>query len=149
MPLPKRFPDRKPIAPVRAEAAALDVDAEGSEHRLAGRVLARRDMGKLMFLDLVDRSGRIQLIVRPDELGGVDVDIHTSASIGIAMFPGDGKSVETLIANADAAMYCAKQRGRNNIQCYTARMNAVTQDKVKLESDLHEALAQRQFELHY
>ena len=37
--------------------------------------MARRDMGKLMFLDLVDRSGRIQLLVRPDELGGVDVDL--------------------------------------------------------------------------
>src|SRR5919201_1047513 len=76
MPLPKRFPGRVEIAVVRAEAEALDADAEGNtEHRLAGRVLARRDMGKLMFLDLVDRSGRIQLLVRPDELGGVDVDL--------------------------------------------------------------------------
>jgi EAL domain-containing protein (putative c-di-GMP-specific phosphodiesterase class I) len=46
-------------------------------------------------------------------------------------------------------MYCAKQRGRNNIQCYASGMNSVTQDKVKLESDLHEALALRQFELYY
>src|ERR671936_399835 len=76
MPLPKRFPGRVEIAVVRAEAEKLDVDAEGStEHRLAGRVLARRDMGKLMFLDLVDRSGRIQLLVRPNELGGVDIDL--------------------------------------------------------------------------
>jgi lysyl-tRNA synthetase class 2 len=76
MPLPKRFPNRDQIATVRAEADALEPDAEASTtRRLAGRVLARRDMGKLMFLDLVDRSGRIQLIVRPDELGGVDVDL--------------------------------------------------------------------------
>jgi lysyl-tRNA synthetase, class II len=76
MPLPKRFPDRVPIAAVRAEAERLDAGAEGSgEHRLAGRVLARRDLGKLMFLDLVDRSGRLQLLVRPDELGGVDLDL--------------------------------------------------------------------------
>src|SRR5919201_7043230 len=76
MPLPKRFPGRVEIAVVRAEAEALDADAEGSnEYRIAGRVLARRDMGKLMFLDLVDRSARIQLLVRPDELGGVDVDL--------------------------------------------------------------------------
>jgi lysyl-tRNA synthetase class 2 len=76
MPLPKRFPDREPIAAVRAEAEALQAGAEGSaKHRLAGRVLARRDLGKLMFLDLVDRGGRIQLLVRPDELGGVDVDL--------------------------------------------------------------------------
>jgi lysyl-tRNA synthetase class 2 len=76
MPLPKRFPNRDEIATVRAEADALEPDAEAGEtRRLAGRVLARRDMGKLMFLDLVDRSGRIQLLARPDELGGVDVDL--------------------------------------------------------------------------
>jgi lysyl-tRNA synthetase class 2 len=73
---PKRFPDREEIAGIRAEAAELEPGAEGSTpHRAAGRVLARRDMGKLMFLDLVDRSGRIQLLVRPDELGGVDLDL--------------------------------------------------------------------------
>jgi lysyl-tRNA synthetase class 2 len=74
--LPKRFPDREEIALVRAEAAELEPGVDGEqEHRLAGRVLARRDMGKLMFLDLVDRSARIQLLVRPDELGGVEVDL--------------------------------------------------------------------------
>jgi lysyl-tRNA synthetase, class II len=73
---PKRFPDREEIAGIRAEAAELEPGAEGdARHRVAGRVLARRDMGKLMFLDLVDRSGRIQLLVRPDELGGVDLDL--------------------------------------------------------------------------
>src|SRR6266487_4116977 len=76
MPLPKRFPNRDEIATVRAEADVLEPDAEaGATRRLAGRVLARRDMGKLMFLDLVDRSGRIQLLLRPDELGGVNVDL--------------------------------------------------------------------------
>src|ERR671936_1397243 len=76
MPLPKRFPGRAEIAVVRAEAEALDVDAAGTtEHRIAGRVLARRDMGRLMFLDLVDRSGRIQLLVRPDDVGGGDLDL--------------------------------------------------------------------------
>ena len=56
--LPKRFPDRDEIAAVRAEADALEDGVEGAdERRLAGRVLARRDMGKLVFLDLVDRSG--------------------------------------------------------------------------------------------
>ena len=75
MQLPKRFADREDIAAVRAEAEGLEPEAEGGEHRVAGRVLARRDMGKLMFLDLVDRSGRIQLLARPDELGGIDVDL--------------------------------------------------------------------------
>src|SRR5438132_2633581 len=74
--LPKRFPDREEIAAVRAEAEELEPGSEGkSEHRVAGRILARRDMGNLMFLDLVDWSGRIQLLVRPVELGGVDLDL--------------------------------------------------------------------------
>jgi lysyl-tRNA synthetase, class II len=76
MSLPKRFHDRAEVATVRAEAERLDADTESNaERRLAGRVLARRDLGKLMFLDLVDRSGRIQLLVHPDELGGVDLDL--------------------------------------------------------------------------
>jgi lysyl-tRNA synthetase, class II len=76
MSLPKRFPDRVEVAAVRAEAEKLEPDQEGTtEHRLAGRVMARRDMGKLMFLDLVDRSGRIQLLVRPDDVDAPDIDL--------------------------------------------------------------------------
>jgi lysyl-tRNA synthetase, class II len=75
MTLPHRFPDREEIAAVRAEAETLDPQATGAEHALAGRVMGRRDMGKLVFLDLVDRSGQIQLLAQPDELGGLDVDL--------------------------------------------------------------------------
>ena len=61
--LPKRFPDREEIASVRAEAEKAEPGQTlDSSHRVAGRVLGRRDLGKLAFLDLVDRSGRIQLI---------------------------------------------------------------------------------------
>jgi lysyl-tRNA synthetase, class II len=78
---PKRFPDRDEIALVRTEADALGVEAEGAdERRLAGRVLARRDMGKLVFLDLVDRSGRIQLLC-PEARTGV-VDVHLGDVVG-------------------------------------------------------------------
>jgi lysyl-tRNA synthetase class 2 len=74
MAAPKRFPDRDEIARVRAEAEALEPGGEGeTTRRLAGRVMARRDMGKLVFLDLVDRSGRIQLFCRPEELGELDI----------------------------------------------------------------------------
>ena len=75
MTLPHRFPDRDEIAAVRAEAETLEPQARGAEHVLAGRVMGRRDMGKLVFLDLVDRSGQIQLLAQPDELGGLDVDL--------------------------------------------------------------------------
>jgi lysyl-tRNA synthetase class 2 len=73
---PKRFPDRDEIAAVHAEAGALEPGEEGpEERRLAGRVLARREMGKLVFLDLVDRSGRIQLLCPADRTGPVDVHL--------------------------------------------------------------------------
>jgi diguanylate cyclase (GGDEF)-like protein len=76
-------------------------------------------------------------------------DIHTSASVGIALYPQDGNSVESLMAHADAAMYCVKQHGRNDLQFFAAGMDAATQDRGKLESDLHQALARDQFVLHY
>ena len=74
--LPKRFPDRAEIATVRAEAEPLEAgqEAEGPR-RIAGRVMARRDMGKLVFLDLVDRSGRIQLLCAQERTGPIDVDL--------------------------------------------------------------------------
>jgi lysyl-tRNA synthetase class 2 len=74
MAAPKRFPDRDEVAAVRAEAEGVEPGGEAeTSRRLAGRVMARRDMGKLVFLDLVDRSGRIQLFCQPDELGELDV----------------------------------------------------------------------------
>ena len=73
--LPKRFPDRVEIVAVRAEAEPLEPGQEAeTKRRLAGRVMARRDMGKIVFLDLVDRSGRMQLLCPVDRTGQVDVD---------------------------------------------------------------------------
>ena len=77
------------------------------------------------------------------------VEVHTSPSIGIAVYPRDATNIEVLLAHADAAMYCAKQRGRNNFQCFTPEMTTATQEKVQLETDLHVALEHKQFELHY
>ena len=74
--LPKRFPDRAEIASVRAEAEPLEAGQEAEKtRRIAGRVMARRDMGKLVFLDLVDRSGRIQLLCAQERTGPIDVDL--------------------------------------------------------------------------
>ena len=76
--LPKRFPDRDEIAAVRASAEQLEAGAhdESKSFRLAGRVMARREMGQITFLDLVDRSGRMQLLA-----GKVDVDRTLSDDI--------------------------------------------------------------------
>ncbi len=74
--LPKRFADRVEVAAVRIEAGELEpgVSADSSR-RLAGRVLGRRELGKLTFLDLVDRSGRIQLFCEEPVLGELDLDL--------------------------------------------------------------------------
>jgi diguanylate cyclase (GGDEF)-like protein len=77
------------------------------------------------------------------------IDVHISPSIGIAFYPRDGATVDALLARADAAMYSAKERGRNNVQWYAEGMTTATQDRVRLESELHEALRSGQFELHY
>jgi lysyl-tRNA synthetase class 2 len=83
---PKRFPDRDEIAAVHAEAATLEAGAEGpEERRLAGRVLARRDLGKLVFLDLVDRTGRIQLLCPLARTG--EVDVHLGDIVGVVGHP--------------------------------------------------------------
>jgi diguanylate cyclase len=77
------------------------------------------------------------------------IDVHVSPSVGVSFYPRDGANVDTLLARADAAMYSAKERGRNNVQCYAEGMSTLTQERVKLESELHAALQQGQFELHY
>ncbi|MDP2810561.1 MAG: EAL domain-containing protein [Rhodocyclaceae bacterium] len=76
-------------------------------------------------------------------------ELHTTPSIGIAVFPDDGDSAETLMRNADAAMYHAKSAGRNNVQFFTAAMNQAARDRHELEEGLHLALERRELELHY
>lgn len=78
-----------------------------------------------------------------------DMPLHLSPSMGIAVYPDDGDNPNTLIKNADAAMYLAKEKGRNNYQFYTPVLNARTLDRLKLEHDLRSALELGQFELHY
>jgi len=81
-----------------------------------------------------------------------DVDghqLHTSPSIGISLYPGDGAEAETLLRNADTAMYYAKANGRNNYQFFAEPMNAAANKRLHLESELWEALAQDQLLLHY
>jgi diguanylate cyclase (GGDEF)-like protein len=89
----------------------------------------------------------IDALRAPVQISGVD--LHISSSVGIALYPVDGSTPENLVAHADAAMYCAKQRGRNNLQFFEPGMDTATRERVKLESDLHIALAEQQFELHY
>ncbi len=89
----KRFPDRVEISAVRAEVEPLEAGQELDEkRRLAGRVLARRDMGKLVFLDLVDRSGRIQLMCPLERTG--EIDVHLGDVVGVTGSPARARRGE-------------------------------------------------------
>src|ERR671937_630498 len=97
MTLPKRFPDRDTIAAVRAEAEEVEPGGESeAKRRLAGRVMARRGMGKLVFLDLVDRSGRIQLLCEASRTGPVDLDLGDI--VGVTGSPARAKRGEPSLA---------------------------------------------------
>ncbi len=86
-------------------------------------------------------------VARPLHLSGHD--IYTSASIGIALYPYDGLDVESLVKNADAAMYHAKEKGRNNFQLYSKSMNAAALQRMRLENSLRQALQQDALQVYY
>jgi len=76
-------------------------------------------------------------------------EFFVTPSIGISLYPVDGVDVETLIKNADTAMYQAKERGKNNFQFYSANLNGISIRKMELENGLRRALEQNQLMLHY
>jgi diguanylate cyclase (GGDEF)-like protein/PAS domain S-box-containing protein len=78
-----------------------------------------------------------------------ELELYVSASIGIVTCPEDGTSAEDLLKNADAAMYRAKDCGRNNYQFFKAEMNLHALERQSLEGDLRHALERREFLLHY
>jgi lysyl-tRNA synthetase class 2 len=97
MALPKRFPDREEIAAVRVDADQVEPGEEGGDaRRVAGRVMGLRDMGKLVFLDLVDRSGKIQLLVAEDRAG--PVDLAHGDIVGVTGIPAKTKRGELSLA---------------------------------------------------
>lgn len=75
--------------------------------------------------------------------------LYVSASIGLSIYPRDGADTATLLRNADAAMYSAKERGKNNYQHFSEEMHEKTSLRLALEGDLRHALERREFELHY
>ena len=79
----------------------------------------------------------------------LSVDLHVAPSIGISMFPGDGKTPDQLIVHADAAMYHTKKNGGNTYTFFTSSMNAFAQLRLEMENGLRRALAVGELELHY
>ncbi|MCR6630829.1 MAG: EAL domain-containing protein [Magnetospirillum sp.] len=76
-------------------------------------------------------------------------ELYVTTSVGIAVYPDDGQTVEQLIKNADTAMYRAKDLGRNSYQLYTSAMNARSFERLAMESSLRHALSRNEFTLVY
>jgi diguanylate cyclase (GGDEF)-like protein/PAS domain S-box-containing protein len=105
----------------------LDINQETDIAHIAGKILSE--------------------LQRPFLLDGREVVI--SASIGISIFPEHGDSVETLIKNADIAMYHVKWQGKNGFQIYAPSMNAVFNQKLSMENDLRKAIDTGQLQLYF
>ncbi len=92
-------------------------------------------------------QGLLSEITRPYTLQ--DQEVFITASVGIAIYPADGPALETLIKNADTAMYHAKRQGRNNYQFYTPSMNATAIQRLAMESALRKAIELNQLRVFY
>ena len=134
------------------------------------KLMARRLRGLLRETDLVARLGGDEFVVllegsvEPLMLAQVghkmlaviaeplmlhDRSYQVSGSIGIALFPADGGDAATLLKHADAAMYLAKQQGKNNVQFYTGELADAVARQFALESELRGAIERDELVLHY
>jgi diguanylate cyclase len=137
------------------EPPSIHVDrmiAESSDHPVFAR-LGGDEFTVLLpkITQPADASRLAQRILRslqdPFELGGQSVTI--GASLGIACFPGNGEDYDTLMRNADTAMYHAKELGRNNYQFFSADLNRRALERLVMEAQLREAIMLKQFEVFY
>ncbi|MGI9024827.1 MAG: sensor domain-containing protein, partial [Burkholderiaceae bacterium] len=88
-----------------------------------------------------------EALLKPFDVNGHQV--YVSASLGISIYPIDGSDPDTLLKNADTAMYRAKESGRNSYQYYLAQMNRRAIERLKIETQLRGALQRNEFLLHY
>ncbi|MCG5498797.1 putative bifunctional diguanylate cyclase/phosphodiesterase [Ectothiorhodospira variabilis] len=134
-----------------------DTELLGHHHLDEGHVTLSR-LGGDEFGIILDRVDSLDLLARFAQhlLDNVsceyvihDHPVFLTCSAGISIHPFDGRDVDTLIKNADAAMYEAKQRGRNHYHFYTQDINAQTYRHLMLENELSRALDRDEFQLHY
>jgi diguanylate cyclase (GGDEF)-like protein len=97
------------------------------------------------ILQVVEKM--LATVTEPYKLDGHE--IFSSCSIGVSVYPYDGASSVDLLKDADTAMYHAKNSGRNRFQLYDAAMNAMAEERLQLETDLHYAQERGEFILHY
>ena len=135
---------------LRAVAQRLHhlVRAEDTVSRLGGDefVLLQRYVSDIV--DAQDLAHRVLLALR-DPFRVHDQELLVTPSIGISVFPVHGDSAQMLITRADAAMYSAKQAGRNTYRVFESDMSTFFPERLMLENDLRRAVARREFELHY
>jgi len=97
---------------------------------------------------IANASQRIlDIISEPIELDGRT--LHVTCSLGVAIWPANGNDLPSLLSHADAAMYKAKQHGRDRFQFFTEELNTQNQNRMAMENDLHKAIDENQFELYY
>jgi len=108
----------------------------------------------VVFEDASDRNavGRVaanllSVLGQPMQLSGQEC--HTTASIGIAMYPDDGAGAQTLTKSADLAMYLAKEDGKNGFRFFNGEIKAQSIERLVMESELRRAIERNQFSLHY
>jgi len=89
----------------------------------------------------------LSIMAEPFIIGAQEVFV--TASMGIAVYPADGKDIDALLINADVAMYQAKNQGRNNYQYYTDSMNMFTVERFAIENKLRKAMDNNEFMLFY
>ncbi len=89
----------------------------------------------------------IHVVQEPLHIG--ERELYVTTSIGISLYPGDGKDAETLLRNADTAMFKAKEQGRNAFHFYTEDMTEKAYDRILMETNLRNALRNEEFVLHY
>ena len=89
----------------------------------------------------------LEVISKPYSLG--EYELHITPSIGISLFPDDAADIDSLVRNADAAMYQAKENGRSSYQFFTQEMNTRAYERLSLENSLRQAIQRGEFTLHY
>ena len=127
----------------------LDAELEGSSiARLGGDEFIVMLSGMHRPSDAASVARRlVDALAEPVVVGGTEIFI--GSSVGIAMYPNDGIDIDTLLMNADTAMYRAKEAGRGGFQFYDRWMNARALDRLMMESQLRRAMDRNEFVLHY